>query len=271
MSITMKHVVLSNVRRPTINAQRLTSNAQCPTCNVQLPKSSIQRPSVQRPNVQSSTSNVQCPNVQRVAHVHSQLFGHTFAFTLTSSAVSHGHLGRGLHLSTTWTNPGPMGRPCPLLCLRRRSSLPSQCCTRRSSWYRCCSLAPVKEKLVLLPPRSPNHETALLLPSRSGRPRPQPPSRHLGFSRSLWAGSLGLLHQQWPVPVDLVHIVFQCLESRKAFFHGTAAYARSGSGGLSSWPSHGSRRSGPLSSTEASLVCAQRIFSTLPGKRAGNP
>ena len=48
-------------------------------------------------------------------------------------AVSHGHLARGLHLSTMWTNAGPIRRPCPLLGLRRRSGLPSQCCTRRSS------------------------------------------------------------------------------------------------------------------------------------------
>ena len=56
--------------------------------------------------------------VQRKAHLvlnlHPQLFGHKFAFLQANGAVSHGHLARGLHLSTMWTDAGPIRRPCPL-------------------------------------------------------------------------------------------------------------------------------------------------------------
>ena len=135
----------------------------------------------------------------------------------------------------------------------------------------CSSLVLVKEKLGLLPPRAPSHETPLLLPFRSGQPRPQPPSRHLGFSRSLWAGrNLGLLHQQWPVPVPFVQSKLglrHCFPVRGV--SRTAACARSGGtwrglvlwprgGFLSSWPSLASRSSASLPSTEASLTFAQR-------------
>ena len=60
----------------------------------------------------------------------------------------------------------------------------------------CCSLAPVKEKPGLLPPRTPDDADPPACTSQAGRPRPQPPSRHLGSSRPRRAGGgLGLLHQ----------------------------------------------------------------------------
>ena len=106
-------------------------------------------------------------------------------------------------------------------------------------------------------PELPIMETPLLLPSRSSRRRPQPPADIWGFSRSPWAFTgLGLLHQQWPVPVHLVHSM--CSFWRQLERAGPVAW-----GFLSSWPSHESRSSAPLSSTEASLACAQRISSTL--------